>query len=65
MYRFIYSGSWTEGIKISRLPFMHLQQLSQIMKILRQQLVFNALFTSCFSNDQYPSANASVNSKTN
>ncbi|KAI9593496.1 hypothetical protein BDF19DRAFT_424401 [Syncephalis fuscata] len=39
----------TVGIWLQRIPVSHLYQWAKIERLIRQQLVFNALFKSCFS----------------
>jgi Mediator of RNA polymerase II transcription subunit 1 len=38
----------SSGVQIHRVPLAHPQDLARVLKLLRQHLVFNALFTSCF-----------------
>ncbi|KAI8052288.1 hypothetical protein BDF22DRAFT_687470 [Syncephalis plumigaleata] len=39
----------TVGIWLQRIPITHPYQLAKVERLIRQQLVFNALFKSCFS----------------
>ncbi|RIA89308.1 hypothetical protein C1645_204146 [Glomus cerebriforme] len=39
--------------RIDRIPFSTLVQIYEFIKILRQQLVFNALYQSCFNSSNY------------
>lgn len=53
---YVYSGQEERGTVVHHIPFTHLKQLLPLLQHLRQQLVFNELFTSCFSDQR--SANA-------
>jgi len=37
-----------KAIEIHRIPFTHTCQIGDILKLLRQQVVFNQLYESCF-----------------
>ncbi|RUP48586.1 hypothetical protein BC936DRAFT_144346 [Jimgerdemannia flammicorona] len=43
----------TRAKVIERIPFAHPMQLFAVMQCLRQQLIFNALFQSCFNAQTY------------
>ena len=51
-FKFVYNKGMTtvRSIKMERIPFVHIRQIDSILKLLRQQLVFNELFQSCFAN---------------
>jgi len=40
--------SFAAGCMVHRVPFSHISQLVDIVHVLRRQLLFNELFTSCF-----------------
>ncbi|CAG8823262.1 16359_t:CDS:10, partial [Gigaspora margarita] len=63
----------TNAKKIERIPFIYPFQIFSFIEILRQQLVYNALFQSCFNSSTYcpqrissqsSAANFEVNSNT-
>ncbi|EFA75027.1 putative mediator complex subunit 1 [Heterostelium album PN500] len=48
--RYFYTGGeYHPGIEVSRIPIEHCSQLLPVLQILRQQIVFNLLFKSCFT----------------
>lgn len=46
--QYIQCGPLSVGVQLQRIPFTHVSQVKPILQILRQQLAFNELFTSCF-----------------
>ncbi|CAG8624152.1 9911_t:CDS:10, partial [Paraglomus occultum] len=52
----------TSAKKIQRIPFTHPDQLYGFTKLLRQQLVFNTLFQSCFNANSYRSTLSTMHS---
>eukprot|EP01133_Synstelium_polycarpum_P018958 gene18958-22692_t len=46
--RYYYAGSMHVGMEVSRIPLGNSSQMLGIIQLLRQQLVFNGLFKSCF-----------------
>lgn len=46
------------GVRIHHVPLTHPRDVRPIVRVLRQQLVFNALFSSCFATAKYVAAEA-------
>ncbi|KAF2070604.1 hypothetical protein CYY_008080 [Polysphondylium violaceum] len=63
--RYFYSGEQHTGYEISRIPFNHPNQILPIIQLLRQQIVWNLLFTSCFQSLDNSSGNSNNNSFNN
>jgi len=42
----------SKGLLIHRIPFTHVNQIGDILKILRQQVIFNELYLSCFNPEE-------------
>ncbi|KAJ1985795.1 hypothetical protein H4R33_003753 [Dimargaris cristalligena] len=48
-FQFMYTGGENHGTLIHRIPFTHPSQLQVVIQVLRQQVLYNTLFRSCFN----------------
>lgn len=49
-FKFSYNrNDCVPGVHIHRVPLSHPRDLPRVLRLLRQQIIFNALFSSCFS----------------
>ncbi|KAN0009820.1 hypothetical protein ACTFIU_007127 [Dictyostelium citrinum] len=63
--RYYYTGEFELGIEISRIPIYHPSQVYPTIQLLRQQIVFNILFKSCFQNLNISSSHNIIDSCNN
>jgi len=54
------SKQYPVSIQVSRIPFLHLSQLKKMFQIMRQQIILNELFNSCFCSDAVAAINVNV-----
>ena len=51
-FNFVHSGTdLVPGVAVDRIPLCHVSQVKSVLNVLRQQLIFNKLFQSCFDTD--------------